>query len=398
MMYAPLTQQMVHLGRFGVLAVLLVISALLLPAVASAVTKSELDAAKERMAQINDEISAQQSALDSLSADIDAQAGRVSQAEGQLEQVRGQVASTKGRLQEAQVKYDALQAKLNERAAVMYMQGSPGSIGVLLGSESMAELADRLTYANAVTSSDIDLGTEVQNLGNELEVQLRDQRRLLDEQAAALQGLQRQLSQLNDRWAQEKALAADIASKRHEAEQLVAGLQKKYQQELAQQIPPAPMTPGSSGGSGATTGSNPLQVCPVGSPHAVSDGFGAPRYGGGYHLHLGNDILAPSGTPIYATFSGTVYDTSNSLGGIAVKVIGSQGWTYNAHMSSIARLGSVSAGEVIGYVGATGDTSTPHDHFEWHPNVLPSSWPSSPYGYNVIDDAANPYPILAAVC
>ena len=33
---------------------------------------------------------------------------------------------------------------------------------------------------------------------------------------------------------------------------------------------------------------------------------------------------------------------------------------------------------------ATGNASTPHNHFEWHPNVIPSNWPVSPYGYSVL--------------
>jgi murein DD-endopeptidase MepM/ murein hydrolase activator NlpD len=139
-------------------------------------------------------------------------------------------------------------------------------------------------------------------------------------------------------------------------------------------------------------------VCPVGDPHAVSDGFGAPRYGGGYHLHAGNDIIAPQGIPIYATFDGVARDASNSLGGLAVIVEGSLGYTYNAHMVSISELGPVSAGDVIGLVGATGDTSTPHNDFEWHPNVIPDGWPASPYGVSVVGSAVNPYPLLAAVC
>ena len=49
-------------------------------------------------------------------------------------------------------------------------------------------------------------------------------------------------------------------------------------------------------------------------------------------------------------------------------------------------------------MGATGDNRTPHDHFEWHPNVIPSDWPPSPYGYKVIGDAVNPFPLLSAVC
>jgi murein DD-endopeptidase MepM/ murein hydrolase activator NlpD len=58
----------------------------------------------------------------------------------------------------------------------------------------------------------------------------------------------------------------------------------------------------------------------------------------------------------------------------------------------------VQPGDVIGYVGATGDTSTPHDHFEWHPSPTPSSWPESPYGYSIIGTALNPFPLLRQVC
>ena len=52
-------------------------------------------------------------------------------------------------------------------------------------------------------------------------------------------------------------------------------------------------------------------------------------------------------------------------------VYGDLGYTYNAHLMQPGVTGQVSAGDVIGYVGETGDTTTPHDHFEWHPNTIP---------------------------
>ena len=128
------------------------------------------------------------------------------------------------------------------------------------------------------------------------------------------------------------------------------------------------------------------------------DGFGAPRYAGGYHPHAGNDIIAPQGTPIRATFDGYAQAGSNTLGGYSVNVYGDLGYTYNAHLMQPGVTGQVSAGQIVGYVGATGDTSTPHDHFEWHPNVIPADWPASPYGYSVIGSAVNPFPLLAQVC
>jgi murein DD-endopeptidase MepM/ murein hydrolase activator NlpD len=78
-------------------------------------------------------------------------------------------------------------------------------------------------------------------------------------------------------------------------------------------------------------------------------------------------------------------DSSNRTGGLAVKVLGSRGFVYNAHLSAIGRLGSVSTGTVIGYVGNSGNArgTPPHDHFEWHPGN---------------GGAVNPYPYLNQVC
>jgi murein DD-endopeptidase MepM/ murein hydrolase activator NlpD len=126
-------------------------------------------------------------------------------------------------------------------------------------------------------------------------------------------------------------------------------------------------------------------VCPVDAPRSFTDDFGAPRWAGGYHQHAGIDIFAPMGTPIRAPFDGTAEATPNGLGGEAVKVHGELGFVYNAHLSGYAQLGSVDAGDVIGYVGNTGDAQggLAHDHFEWHPGGGP---------------AVNPFQDLQSVC
>jgi murein DD-endopeptidase MepM/ murein hydrolase activator NlpD len=160
------------------------------------------------------------------------------------------------------------------------------------------------------------------------------------------------------------------------------------------------------GGGGHTAVAMPpgwsgtLQHCPV-PGSAFGDGFGAPRYAGGFHLHAGVDMLANYGTPIYAPFDGVAYTSYNTLGGNAVYVKGKYGYVYNAHLQSYSANsnGPVQAGDVIGYVGDTGDaTGTPHDHFEFHPYVMPTSWPASAYGYSIVGSAINPYPLLVAAC
>jgi murein DD-endopeptidase MepM/ murein hydrolase activator NlpD len=128
-----------------------------------------------------------------------------------------------------------------------------------------------------------------------------------------------------------------------------------------------------------------LRVCPVGEPYSYIDTFGAPRWAGGFHLHQGADIFAPEGTPIYAPFDGIAVTADNTLGGTAVKVLGKVGYVYNAHLSAYGKLGPVKAGDIVGFVGNTGDAinSAPHDHFEFHPGN---------------GDAVDPFAYLNAVC
>jgi murein DD-endopeptidase MepM/ murein hydrolase activator NlpD len=114
---------------------------------------------------------------------------------------------------------------------------------------------------------------------------------------------------------------------------------------------------------------NPLLVCPVDPPRHYIDDFGQPRYVGGFHRHDGIDIMAPLGTVVRAPFDGIATNSTNWQGGITVKVQGRWGFVYDAHLSRQGSLGHVHAGDVVGYVGNTGDASggATHDHFEWHP-------------------------------
>lgn len=128
-----------------------------------------------------------------------------------------------------------------------------------------------------------------------------------------------------------------------------------------------------------------FRACPVGGSHAVADNFGITvrLEGVPIHRHMGNDISASTGTAIVAPFDGYAYASSSPLGGLEVRVRGARGYVYNAHLMSYGRLGYVSAGAVIGYVGSTGDATAPHDHFEWHP-----------WGGGAVD----PNPYLDVVC
>ena len=132
-----------------------------------------------------------------------------------------------------------------------------------------------------------------------------------------------------------------------------------------------------------------VAVFPVLGPCGFSDTWQAPRSGG--RKHEGVDIIAKFGTPLYAANNGRIsrqsFDRVGSLGGNTITLTAADGtYFYYAHLSTFAdgiAVGSeVVAGQVIGYVGSTGSSSTPHLHFEYHP-----------YG----GAAVNPYPAVKAV-
>ncbi len=134
-------------------------------------------------------------------------------------------------------------------------------------------------------------------------------------------------------------------------------------------------------------------VFPVYGPSTFSDDFAAPRSITGWHH--GNDIFAPLGAPLLAVTDGTLFLVGwNDVGGNRLWLRDDEGNEfYYAHLSAFSPLalngGRVKAGDVIGFVGATGDAvgTPPHLHFEIHPAALLG------LGY---DGVINPYPYLLA--
>jgi murein DD-endopeptidase MepM/ murein hydrolase activator NlpD len=114
-------------------------------------------------------------------------------------------------------------------------------------------------------------------------------------------------------------------------------------------------------------------VFPVYGPSSFADTFGAGRASTGWHH--GEDIFAPLGAPILAVTDGTVFSVGwNDVGGLRVWLRDRHGNEfYYAHLSAFSQLAvngnQVEAGDVLGFMGNTGDAEhTPyHLHFEIHP-------------------------------
>lgn len=132
-----------------------------------------------------------------------------------------------------------------------------------------------------------------------------------------------------------------------------------------------------------------LAVFPVQGKCYYGDSWGFARSAG--RVHLGVDIIAPEGKLLYAAAAGTITkvytDAPGSLSGNGVRLTMADGtYFFYAHMVAVAdgiEVGTkVKAGQIVGRVGNTGNSGTPHLHFEVHPQG---------------GAAVNPYPLVKAI-
>jgi murein DD-endopeptidase MepM/ murein hydrolase activator NlpD len=133
-------------------------------------------------------------------------------------------------------------------------------------------------------------------------------------------------------------------------------------------------------------------VFPVGEPYSFIDSWGYPRMVGTEyeHGHQGVDIMAPFDTPLYAVERGIITRVGTDiLGGTKLWLKGQSGtYYYYAHLAAFAEGmvegAVVSAGDVVGFVGDTGNArgGAPHLHFQVHPGG---------------GQAVNPYGLLRVV-
>jgi murein DD-endopeptidase MepM/ murein hydrolase activator NlpD len=153
---------------------------------------------------------------------------------------------------------------------------------------------------------------------------------------------------------------------------LVLGTRSVARAPLAVAAAAPPVAPAMGSSFAAAPVSGAAGVFPVQGPYTFGDGFGIGRPG---HVHQGQDIVAASGTLVVAPLAGTVLTTAFQAGGAGYYVVlhgaisGIDSVYMHLQRPSWAPVGNnVYAGQQIGRVGATGDATGCHLHFEqWTP-------------------------------
>jgi len=291
-----------------------------------------------------------------------------------------------------------------DRVAEMYMTAGATTSRVIVG-EDVSRLPARYVYLESVSQTDRDLLNRLETTRRDYEQQkglvdgaLAEQEVLRREMEDLLDGIYGELDAANEEY---QAVRAEWEAQ--EAERIRLEEEERRRLEAlatsTTTTTSAPAGPGTTQAPDTTTTapaaptttvpSQPAgtRVCPVDGATTFTDSWGAPRPGG--RTHTGTDLLASEGTPLVAIEAGFIQSPSwHSAGGLGLYIRADSGdiWYY-AHLSAYVpglREGlRVEAGQRVGYVGHTGNASTPHLHLGWQPG-------GGAY--------QNPYPVVKSLC
>jgi murein DD-endopeptidase MepM/ murein hydrolase activator NlpD len=307
----------------------------------------------------------------------DAAAARYEEAIHHYEEVTAQITALQEQIRANREEADRLQEVAEQRAVEAYTgRGSLAGEAFLTDEDPLDAIRREKLLGRTKREED----DAIRRLAN-LNAKLDDQRATLEirqqEQAKALKAAEEEQAQVQ----------AQLTSAQQALDALEAYLRQVEEAQRARDIAAAVAREASTRGGGAASGGGVSVggiVCPIRGAVSFIDSWGHPRHQG---RHQGVDLMAARGTPNVAVVSGSVKFRAGSTSGNGAYLSGDDGHLYyyfhlDAYEGGARR---VAQGEVIGYVGNTGDAryTATHTHFEIHPN----------HGA-----AVNPYPSVRAVC
>jgi murein DD-endopeptidase MepM/ murein hydrolase activator NlpD len=327
--------------------------------------QTELSEAQEKKGALSTEISAYDNKIADLTGEVAALRNREAQVEAELEEAQNQLEIERENLQVMRQRLEREIKVLRERLVAIYKTGEPDALTVVLESDGFDDILERYEYLERIQSQDSNIVGSVRVLRNEAKSTVDRITAVRDRIAAKERELERTRVALEQREAELEAARADSATLLKKTngqidrlEGDIGDLEQEIQQQLAAASGTTPLPAGPvRQGSGS-------MIWPVDG--TVTSPFG-PRWG---RMHNGIDIAASSGTPIRAVDDGSIAlvqseAESGGYGNFTCVDHGGGLASCYAHQSSMAiTSGSVSQGDIIGYVGCTGSCYGDHLHFE----------------------------------
>lgn len=293
------------------------------------------------------------------------------------------IADTQDKLDDAEARLDKLNEENKERIRAMEEDGNLSYWSVLFKANDFADLLDRLNMVEEIAAADQRRLKEMSDVAKEV----AENKAAMEAEVEALEASKAELA-VSQKMQEEKRAEADklladlvatgdkyeklLDAAEHEAGKLSDKIDdveddieaEEYAQWLATSTPSTSKP--SNGNEYQPSDATWITPC---NYTRFSSPFGwriHPIYGD-WRFHYGIDLAAPSGTPIYATRAGRVTRTTyDSSSGYYVVLDHGDGFESKyLHMTHyiVSPGQSVSAGQVIGYVGSTGASTGAHLHF-----------------------------------
>ena len=297
-----------------------------------------------------------------------------------LERLEGELANAEAELAALDERLVRVRGELEQLVLQRFMSSNVSGLPFLSGFQRPTDRAQAAVLLELVTETTV---TDLDDLAATSELVDQARRRLTVRRSAADQA-QADLEEASRVAQQEvrRLQAAEVLRQRDESVRRAVELQRSIRRS-AQQAGGSSAADRAVRQGGTTVYGGAGWRCPVAGPTAFGDTWGAPRPGD--RRHLGTDFISPRGTPLVAVVSGVATSGQNRLGGNVVYLAGDDGHRYYyAHLDRWGQLGPVLAGDIIGYVGDTGNAvGVPHLHFEIRPGGGPN---------------VNPYPTVRLFC
>nr|WP_302665223.1 M23 family metallopeptidase [uncultured Agathobaculum sp.] len=331
--------------------------------------EDEKAAVKEKIAELTKQANDVEATRAALQSEIDLTKEEISTVEAYIDRLQEQIDVKTTELAAAE---EALEQKEEEFALTVrttYEQGDSSYLEVLLNSSSFADLLSRMEIITAIMEDNKKIVAEYTAAKEDIEQKKQELQDTQDSQKEYQENLNYKVDELAASEAEQAALAESLQAYKAESEAEYDRISNEMQ-DVSNQIAALSAQSAASGGvpySGTF-------VWPTPSCTTTSSVYGYrvhPIYGT-VKFHAGEDIPASYGAEILAAASGTVTTAGWVSGYGNYTVIDHGGGTMTAygHQSSIlVSVGQyVEQGQVIGYVGSTGNSTGPHLHFEVYQN------------------------------
>ena len=347
---------------------------------AQAASTSQL---KSRLAELKSARAEANAAVEALEGESEKYSEKIAALDYQIQSTRAElnatqkiidsltrdIADKQDELDETIAQLDEKQELFETRIRVMYENGDTTYLEVLLSSEDFSDMLTNMEIVSQIMDYDKRIVEEYKALKAQIETQkaaLESDRK--DKQDYA-DDLEQAYEEIEAQKKEYKALKAkvdsDLALKKAEAERML-----REQDEINDEIAALSRqeTAASGGGGGKVYSGSLVWPCPSYSRISSQYGYRTHPISGTRKLHKGLDIAASSGNPVIAAASGTVVKSyfSSSYGNYVVISHGGGLMTAYAHMTCrlVSAGQTVAAGQQVGTVGSTGNSTGPHLHFE----------------------------------